>query len=413
MDQLDTIQTEDQPAPARAWLVFVIIYLFIDYARPQDTIKVLGYLRPSMFMVIILTIFIIRNRQLINWKIPQIRMALFFIMLLALEIPFAVNRHKAFNTVTTLLLMMPFVISSTCCVHTLNRLKTVLFYVLLFMAYQAQFAIRHHGCGTGSQFFDENDLSLFINTWLPFCFTFFISEKTPWKKIMFGIMGALGIAANVIGRSRGGFMGLIVMFFIFWLFNPKKLVSLLVIGIIAISLYLFAGEQYWGRISTSSKTNEGTAKARIESWKSGWKMFKANPLGVGGNNFQVRFSEYQTDWFQRGMWGRVAHSLWFTLLPETGLIGTFIYLFLLFINFRDVFRLRVKSKLFNEEDSKFLKNLSVSLIASLAGFFTSATFISVLYYSHYWYICGIIASSTLIINNSTAPIPDRNPADVT
>jgi len=412
MEQLEDIELQPETTPSKAWFVFTIIFLFIDYVRPQDSTKILGYIRPAMFLVIILSVIIIRNRNLINWKIPQIRLIGFFILLLSFEIPFAVNHHKAFNTATALLLMIPFIVSITCCIDSLERLKKVIFIAILFMAYQVQFALRHHGCGTGAQFLDENDFSLYLNTWLPFCFVFFLSEKILWRKIGFGLITALGIAANVIGRSRGGFMGLIAMFFIFWIFNPKKFISLLVIGIIALSLYLYAGDKYWSRISTASDTQHGTAKERIESWRAGWNMFLHNPLGVGGNNYQVRFSEYQSDYFRRGMWGRVAHSLWFTLLPETGIIGTIIYLFLLFINIRDVFRIRKNSQFCNVENGIFFKNLSVALLASLTGFFTSATFISVLYYPHYWYICGLIPSAALIINKSISPISDGNTVDV-
>ena len=412
MDQLEDIEFQPETIPTKAWFVFTIIYLFIDYVRPQDTIKVLGYIRPAMVFTIILSVFLLRNFRLINWKIPQTRLIWCFIILLAVYIPFARNNHHAYIATNAIFLLMPFILSCICCINSLDRLKKVLFFCILFMVYQAQFAIRHHGCGTGSQFLDENDFSLYMNTWLPFCFIFFLSEKIPWKKILYGLFTALGIAANVIGRSRGGFMGLIVMFFIFWIFNPKKFISLLVIGIIALSLYLYAGDQYWNRMATASDAQHGTAKERIESWKAGWNMFLHNPLGVGGNNYQVRFPEYQSDYFKRGMWGRVAHSLWFTLLPETGVIGTIIFLLLLFINIRDVFRLRKKSQFYDQENGKFFRNLSVALLASLAGFFTSASFISVLYYAHYWYISGFIASTTLIINKSISSIPETDATNV-
>ena len=40
----------------------------------------------------------------------------------------------------------------------------------------------------------------------------------------------------------------------------------------------------------------------------------------------MHFPEYQGERFKKGMWGRVAHSLWFTLLPETGVLGVVIFL---------------------------------------------------------------------------------------
>jgi len=37
-----------------------------------------------------------------------------------------------------------------------------------------------------------------------------------------------------------------------------------------------------------------------------------------------------------------------------------------------------------------------AFFASLAGFFVSATFLSVLYYSHYWYLTALIAATAKI-----------------
>jgi hypothetical protein len=402
MEQLEASEVEPATPVGKAWFVLTIIYLFIDCARPQDLVKALDYIHLGMISVLALLVFTLRNLRLIDWKIPQVRLILLFIILLILEIPFAVNKHFAFDTALGLLLYLPFVFSCICSVDSKRKLKSILFFAVLFLACQSQFAIRHHGCGTGAQMYDENDFSLYVNTWLPFCFMFFLSEKAPWKKILFGLITALGLAASVIGRSRGGFMGLIVMFFIFWLFNPRKLVSLLIIGVVGLSLYMFAGDKYWSRIATSSDTQHGTAKERIESWRAGWNMFLHNPLGVGGNNYQIRFTEYQSSWFRRGMWGRVAHSLWFTLLPETGIIGVAIFFSLLFINIRDIFRLRNVARYCRDEDARFIKNLSVALLGSLAGFFSSASFISVLYYPHYWYLCAFISTIVLVANRCAA-----------
>jgi O-antigen ligase len=150
-------------------------------------------------------------------------------------------------------------------------------------------------------------------------------------------------------------------------------------------------------MSSSTDAKEGTGRERVESWKSGWNMFLHNPLGVGGGNFPVRFSEYQTSYFTRYMWGRQAHSLWFTLIPEQGVFGIAIYAWLFIVNIKHIFRLRKYSSIFEDREVIFLRNLSVAFIASLAGYFISATFISVLYYGHYWYLTAIIASANIIV----------------
>jgi len=57
-----------------------------------------------------------------------------------------------------------------------------------------------------------------------------------------------------------------------------------------------------------------------------------------------------------------------------------------------------------------LKNLSVAFLASLAGYLVSATFISFLYYAHYWYFNGIIASANLIVTEKMNEIESSDPS---
>lgn len=163
-------------------------------------------------------------------------------------------------------------------------------------------------------------------------------------------------------------------------------------------IYAYAGDAYWERISTAKNTDEGTAAERIESWKSAWNMFLSNPLGVGGNNFMVRFPEYQTEYFKKAMWGRQAHSLWFTLIPDLGIPGITIYLLLLYYNVKDIFYLRnIKNNL---PDSRYFPALSAAFMASIAGYFSSGTFLSVLYYPHYWYLSGIIVAAAKVAKST-------------
>jgi O-antigen ligase len=146
-------------------------------------------------------------------------------------------------------------------------------------------------------------------------------------------------------------------------------------------------------MKSSSDSESGTGRARIESWKAGWVMFIHNPIGVGGNNFPVRFQEYQTEYFKRGMWGRVAHSIWFTLLPEVGIIGTFIFILLIYHNFKDLLMIKKNTRIFENENRTFFKYLYLAFFASFTGFFVSASFLSVLYYSHFWYLTALVMAS--------------------
>jgi hypothetical protein len=263
---------------------------------------------------------------------------------------------------------------------------------IMIMIWIAVNSILNHGRGTGGSFTDENDMALYLITVLPFCYYLFFFERNPKRKLLYLTGLLISLTAIVVTFSRGGFVGLLSVGFVIWLFSRNKATSAFVICILGLMLFLLGSEEYWQDMSTISNLEDGTAKARFESWAAAWRMFLDHPFGVGGNNFQVLFSEYQSDWFGRGMWGRVAHSLWFTLLPELGIIGVMIYFKLLYHNIKDVWFLK-SIDAGDNIDLQYLKTLSFSMIAVLAGFFASASFISVLYYQFYWYLIPIILAS--------------------
>ena len=61
-----------------------------------------------------------------------------------------------------------------------------------------------------------------------------------------------------------------------------------------------------------------------------------------------------------------------------------------------IFFLKNLTALNEDEDSRYLQSFSLACLASLAGFFASATFLSVLYYAHYWYLTGMIVAAVCV-----------------
>lgn len=375
------------------WFRVTLLYLLVEYVRPQDLIPGLGLIRPAMLVMLVLIFFLIKHQKLVVMRAKQIRMIWYFIALLSLYIPFARNNYYAYATFTQMLKYMPFILSVLVCVDSIERLRSFMKFYVGVMVYVAVFALTHGGMGSGNYFADENDVSLYIDMVIPFCYFLFLIEQKKGTKLFYAVSLLIGLLTVVISFSRGGFVGLVLMFFIVWLVSPRKMVTVFAILILGSVVYLYGGDRYRHEMGTVTDTKESTANARLMSWASAWDMFLDNPLGVGGNNFQVRFPEYQGNRFSRGMWGRVAHSLWFTLIPELGVVGIVIYFRLLFYNLRDSFALRSKRKDLSD-DERYLSAMGIAFLASMAGYFSAGSFISVLYYPHYWYVTAIIVAAT-------------------
>ncbi len=180
---------------------------------------------------------------------------------------------------------------------------------------------------------------------------------------------------------------------------------------------IVAPASYWDEVRSISNENTesnqyGTGAQRIYSWKLGWHMFLKNPvMGVGQGNYPWNVGETEDElginWNTRSLSGRAAHSLYFTLLPELGLIGTGLFILMLVYSIKDLQYIKRVSKGDNSEkgESKSHKNNSparksvgkyyyhaLALEGSLIGFLASSVFISTLYYPSFWILCAYIVA---------------------
>lgn len=385
--------TEQQKLPQnnKFWFAATIMFMFVELARPQALLPI-GFLRLGMTTTLILIFCLITNKKNQIFRSRQIKLIFFFVLLVTIFVPFAINNYYAYLIARSMWLQLPFILSCFLLINSRKRLIDFLAWLVAIMIYISIYSIFHGGRGPGGVVADENDLTLFIIIILPFSFVLIYETKNIFYRLLLltGITSSL--LAIAIASSRGGFVGLLTASFIGWLYSSRKTLLFLVFLIMGSILYLYGGASFREEMSTITDTTENTAQARLLSWEAGWKMFVDNPLGVGPGNFPVKFSVYQSERFQRGMWGRVAHSLWFTLLPELGVIGIWIYFALILQNIRDIAILR-KNQLQKKLENTLPKNFSIALYASFAGFFGAATFLSVLYYPHFWYLTAIVAAA--------------------
>ena len=189
---------------------------------------------------------------------------------------------------------------------------------------------------------DENDFSLFMNILIPFAYFFAQEAKDKLKRNFWYSALIIFVLANVASFSRGGFVGLLAVGLYILKKSNRKIATIALALIVMCFMVLLAPDKYWQEVETifTQSTEESTAKQRIESWKAGLHIFLDHPLiGVGPQNYPAYVSEYFQN-YEGGsrhavnMWGRVAHSLYFTLIPEFGIVGTVIFFYMLLGNIK-------------------------------------------------------------------------------
>jgi O-antigen ligase len=218
-------------------------------------------------------------------------------------------------------------------------------------------------------------------------------------------------------KSRGGFVGLIAVIAYCVLKSNKKLVLSMLIGVLGVFLLIAAPAGYWEEMGTitgeAAKKDEhlesqwGTGAQRIYSWKLGWGMFKENPvMGVGQGNYPWHVTgqeeKMKVQWRTRSLGGRAAHSLYFTLLPELGLIGVTLFGLMVWYIWKDMAWVRKYigkdiKKLSGDQKNIYYYTLAIE--ASIIGYLFSSIFISTLYYPNFWLMTAVMVALRNIVTN--------------
>ena len=397
-------------------------YLFVEYGRPQSWVPAIGYLRPGVIALGAGMLALLLRNELPRDKHSRYMLA--FLGWMALLVPLAVNRNRAFfQTWSMFLMLFGGVLPIALFVDTFARLQRLLRFWLFVHISLAIYAITHAGQGIGSFLIDENDLSLAMNAALPYAIALIVLEGSALLKLVAVMATLVMVFASVTSLSRGGFIGLACVGIVVWLQSRRKVLSLVGIAAVCVLVLALAPSKYWRDMSTIANAGQqgDTGYQRLYSWDIGWRMFLDHPVfGVGGNNYPHRAHEYEdsrSDEIGYHLWGRQAHSLYLTLLPELGIVGTFIFAGMVGHGLVSRHRIRrmctaalKRSDLTGSDlqQAMWLKQTAIAMDASLVGFLVCGTFLSVLYYPHIWVLTGFTAALQQVAARFEATLPPHS-----
>ena len=409
---------ESEPTAATMYtLPFVLVlgYVLVEFGRPHNWVPILGYLRPGVIVLGggILAMLVKRP------AIPTLgKWVLAFLGLMLVLAPFAYNNRMAVATTRDFALMtVGAILPIMCFVDTFERFRKLLRFWVWIHVPLALYSITHRGFGIGSFLADENDFAIAMNMAIPYAFALLAVERGIGRRVcLFGALGIL-ILATAATMSRGGFIGLAAVLFMLSLRSPRKLLSMMLVIVMIVGLVSLAPAKYWTEVSTiSTSTDENdTGYKRLYLWKIAWRMFLDNPiLGVGPANYQYNNFFYEDEKeTSRGYhtWGRVSHSVYFTLLPEYGIVGTVLFFIIVIKGIRARRRaLRTcRSQLARQDLSpqsrthfRFYQQMLAGMDGGIVTFLVTGAFIAVLYYPHLWVLTAFTAVGLRLVETEAS-----------
>ena len=382
------------------WLVFLVfLAVFFEYVRPQTYLP--GFRFQLVLSLLLFVLWLAKaNKDVLSH--PLIKLNIACLIFTLLSITYSVNYFSPFEKFKLVVTyLIAFTLPFIAWVNTADRLKTFFVFWLVIHLYIAIFSINSAGMGVGSFLKDENDLALVMTMCIPFAYFMAQmpgnSSKARW--FYYTTAGFL-VFAVVVSFSRGGFVGLIcVLFALWWGGTAKEKIKQVILVLVLLAvIFPFIPKGYFSEVQTISDTSESTAADRIYMWTRGFEMFLDNPiLGVGAGNYNWKIAEYEmkSDDFGeriRNHGGMVAHSLYFTIIPEYGLVGIIMFgaiFYLIYSRAGKIYKAAVKIK--EQDDELFrLGLLARAIRISLIGYLSAGAFISVLYYPHVWFLLAFV-----------------------
>jgi O-antigen ligase len=371
-------------------------FIVVTFVRPQDILGVLKVLRPGIpvtFVLLVASLPLI-PRQVANSVTARLMFA--FLAVIVIGGIVTVNQYWWFQTVwihavTTVF----FAVSMPVLFRTPAQRDRILALFLFAFDFVAIWVLTHHGVGQGGFLGDENDAGVALGIGFCFAALFVPSASGATRKVVWVGSALLCAAAIVATNSRGGFLGLVVAVIAVAWFSRRVVLVLAMSCAIAVVAYPFLPAGYVDkRLASANDPNDPTRAERLYGWHRGWDMFLDHPiLGVGAANYSWRVGEYDSTekaieerQNRRSLGGRAAHSMYFQLLPETGLAGTVLYIVLLIRSLRIGIRWRrgPPNLPMNAKDHAMARVAAAGLVVlSVSG-----AFVSVLFYPYFWMLVG-------------------------
>jgi O-antigen ligase len=198
-------------------------------------------------------------------------------------------------------------------------------------------------------FGSPNYIALLMSALILVCLTFLYTRYSKWLKL--AALGSIGLFVTVFlkANSRGATLGLAASLIMFFLFQKRKGVSLVILSVLFVGILSFAPQSYFDRLKTIGSYEQDTsATARLQLWNIGMRLIKDNPIfGVGPDNF--------LDYAFNG-----PHDCYIQAAAEMGLPSAFLYCAILVSAYISSFQgLRLSKKL---PDGENLHALCVALI---------------------------------------------------
>ena len=245
----------------------------------------------------------------------------------------------------------------------------------------------HFRCIFFGIFADPNDLSQLLVTAIPLVFAI-PKRMNALNVIVCGAISYLLIKGYMTTHSRGAAVALVAMSaMLVCLRCPSRWMPYLV-GVGLVGALVICATRGGALLDMS-------ARERVVFWGYGNQAFKSNPIFGIGHEMFWQIAD-----------GRPAHNAFVTCYTELGIVGYWMWFCLLLLGVVSSWRSRLILQKGETEDQRFLRRYTGLTLVALAGFSSSAYFLSRTFIYPFFFLMAVANAIPRVVDKET-PESDR------
>jgi O-antigen ligase len=385
----------------------LLAMLIVMELQPGELYPHLAWLHLERIIIVMLLVSWFLHGAKLRMLAPTKWFLAFYGAMIA-AIPFAFWRGNSAGSCFYFLEIVIYVIATTALLTTEKRIRWFILVDVLLVDWMGGSALWNymHGVwqytmdieraiGITSSAGDPNTMATTLLLSIPFSIALMARGNPVWMRIVALLSIALACVTIVDTGSRAGAMGIVFVISMLIFRKRRNLVWLPILICLSPVIWSVIPQQYKARYETvDSLKTDLSYQNRIRSWHGGIAMFESNPItGIGPGNYAIANGEKFWPGEGRKVW-LDAHSLYFKLIGELGLLGVITFGGCLISTFLLCLRLRPQLK--DANVLRFTKELPGLVMIMLCQLLFAGYAAHDLYRSM-WFITGAIAVSVQLL----------------
>lgn len=229
---------------------------------------------------------------------------------------------------------------------------------------------------SGSFIEDNNAFALALVMTIPLLRFLQLQVKHRLGTLALTLTMLLCAVSSLGSQSRGALLAIVAMIVTLWWRGKDKLRMGILLVAAAVPLVAFMPAEWTARMSTvTTYETDRSAMGRISAWWTAWGIAQHYPFGVGFNAARAelfaRFSPFPDIHL-------AAHSIYFQVMGNHGLVGLFLFLGVWLSTWRMAGRLRNEKNL--PDQAKWTADLGAMCQVALVGYAVGGAFLSLAYF---------------------------------